>query len=243
MGSIKLSIPPFRCLILAQMTLAVIVHSGSVFASAVDELGSPSQVTRDASAKAIRNAYTAPSRARWDSLASSLNIGSKQADIEARLRSSNVFGGESMVSGNAEIKIYRLDDLWMLMCTYTNSGSTFSNSCLAQVRLREQMRNIWVDPPTNFTGFWRTYWVNGQPSHQFEYKNGLVEALTTYDSSGSKSVVTRFRQGKPDGMEVGFDPSGHTNYIGFFKGGVQAGTWIWYNEDGSIKSKREYSKE
>jgi hypothetical protein len=138
---------------------------------------------------------------------------------------------------------YGLDDRWVLECSFTNNRSGVSNSGLAQVALREQLRNVWVEPPTNFTGVWRTYWVNGQPSHEFHYKDGHPEGvLTTFRPDGSKTGVSPLRNGVPDGEETVFYPSGKIRYKGTYSAGSPVGTWVWYKEDGSVESKQDHTK-
>jgi len=170
-------------------------------------------------------------------------MGTSQAAIERQLESSNFLGAEEVDGPGGVQKWYRLDNLWMLGCSFTNAGLGASNGALSNVSLREQMRNIWVKPPTNFTGIWRAYWANGQLNNEFHYTNGRPEGIfTSFHSDGSKSVVSPQRNGVSDGEEVGFYPSGRTNYIGRYKAGRQIGHWVWYKEDGSVGSEKDYDR-
>jgi hypothetical protein len=207
-------------------------------ASPVADLSSPLQETRDAAAKILRATYTPPPRTNWDKLVSTLKIGSPKTNILAQLQSLNLHIGGGVGSGNTETQTYPLDEFWLLECSFTN---TISGSGLNRVGLIGRLNNIWVEPPTNFTGIWKTYWANGQPSHEFHYKNGQLEGLlTTFYTDGSKCVVSSQQNGVPDGVEEGYHPSGRIAYKGTYKAGKQVGHWIWYKEDGSIESEKDY---
>jgi hypothetical protein len=228
---------------LVSVTLEVLCWISNLQASPVGDLNSPSQQTRDAAANALRQTYAPPPSTNWSALVRALKLGSAQTAIEAQLRSSNLVSGGGTGSGSTEVSLYRLDDLWMLACSFTNSTSSLSNSGLAAVTIREQLRNVWVQPPTNFTGVWRTYWANGQPSHEFHYQNGRPEGmLTTFHPDGSKSTVSPLHNGVPDGEETGFYPSGKVRYRGTASAGSPVGTWVWYKEDGSVESKQDHTK-
>jgi antitoxin component YwqK of YwqJK toxin-antitoxin module len=45
------------------------------------------------------------------------------------------------------------------------------------------------------------------------------------------------------GKDTGYYASGRIKYRGQHKDGKQVGTWTWYNEDGSVQSKKDYSKQ
>lgn len=221
--------------------LGLFCWSGDLHASPFDDLSSPSQETRDAAAKVLRGTYTPPSRTNWDGLVRALHPGTSMVNVEKELQSSNLVVCGGLSSGNTEVKTYRLDHLWTLNCSFTNDTESKINAGLSHVALREQLQNVWVEPPTNFTGVWRTYWANGQPSHEVQLKDAQPEGLlTTFYTDGSKAVVSSQRGGVSGGEEIGFYPSGHVRYRGRSKVGIHIGKWIWYKEDGSIESKKDY---
>ena len=72
-------------------------------------------------------------------------------------------------------------------------------------------------------------------------KSGIAEGvLTTFYTDGSKCVVSPQSNGVPNGEEAGFYQSGRIKYKGQYKAGSQVGKWIWYKEDGSIESEKDY---
>jgi hypothetical protein len=228
--------PVVVMLLLGLWRCSLILH-----ASPIDDLASPSQGVRDAAANILRETYSPPPRTNWDALISALKLGTPQSVIESQLRSSNFAVSGSTSFGSTDVKWYRLDDLWVLHCIFTNSMSGLTNRALDEVTLKEDLIELWVEPPSNFTGTWRTYWVNGQPSQEISYKNGqrYGESMS-FSRAGVKSVVSHVKNGVTDGEEVGFYSSGRTNYIGLYKAGKQVGLWVWYKEDGSIESQKNY---
>ena len=223
------------------VTLGMSCCIGELRGSLADDLSSPSQERRDAAAKILRETYSPPPSTNWNALVSALKLGTKQSTIEAQLRSSNFIMSGGTSFGAADVRRYRLDDLWLLDCVFTNTMSGLTNRNLSQVELTAQLREIWIEPPTNFTGIWRTYWVNGQHSKEFAYKDGRWHGeLVSFSRAGAKSVVSHAANGLVDGEETGFHPSGRIAYKGQYKAGHQVGVWIWYKEDGTVESQRNY---
>lgn len=219
-------------------SIFVLVFATSLFASPESDLSSPSQEVRDAAAKVLRETYIPIPRCIWDSLISKLKPGITKADVLELLRPFKISPMGGVGGGGSYFESYRLDECWGLTCWYLDNGDV-----LLKTELSARMRNVWVKPPSDFSGVWITYYVNGQKSHEIQYKDGSYsEEFITYASDGSKSVVQHYDHNVAEGEDTGFYPSGHINYRGVYKAGAQIGKWIWYNEDGSIKSTMDYSK-
>ena len=214
----------------------------SIYASPIEELASLSQQKRDTAARSLRETYAPPSRTNWDKLTNSLKIGLLQQDIEKQLQSSNVvLAGPGSGNANAQVRACRLDDLWYLTCSFTNSSAKPTEFRLGFIELSQQVSNVWVEPPPNFTGVWRTYWVNGQTNQEWHYKNGQFEGLcVTFHSNGTNSVVWNAHNGLAVEEETGYYPSGRLNYKGTRTNGDHLGVWIWHNEDGTVKERKDY---
>lgn len=213
---------------------------GGFSATLIDDLGSSSQKKRDAAAKSLRATYIAPPRTNWDSLLSALKVGTPKTNVLEELRLLKLSSDGGVGSGNTETEVYRLDDLWTLECSFINSNA---GTNLSRRKLTEQLRDVWVEPPPHFTGDWITYYANGQVSHQGHYKDGQPNGQGLgFHPNGSKAIVHHTVNGVAEGEETGFHPSGNISYKGSYKAGAQSGIWIWYNEDGSIQQKRDYSK-
>jgi uncharacterized protein len=115
-----------------------------------------------------------------------------------------------------------------------------SGDALLHHALIEQMRHVWIEPPADFTGVWITYFVNGQRSHEIHYRNGqYFGTLTSFHANGAKAVVQHIGAEGAEGEETDYSPSGALNYAGRHSNGKPAGTWVSYNEDGSVRSTLE----
>lgn len=210
---------------------------GLGFSSSMDDLASPLQETRDAAAKILRNTWVAPSRTNWDSLLATIKVGMPKTNVMELLQPLKVTTGPGGASGAAHWEGCRLDDLWMLECSYHSDDVLFAR------RLYEQLRNVWVWPATNFTGIWTTYYVNGQRQSEIHYKDGrYFGEFTGFRSDGTKAYVQHYGSQGAEGEDTGYFPSGRVMYKGLYRQGKQVGTWVWYNEDGSTNSVRDYSK-
>jgi hypothetical protein len=202
------------------------------------DLGSVSQEIRDAAAKAIQETYVAPARTNWNSLVTSLKLGTPKQTVLSRFNSLSLSLVSNFGSGNSETDTCRLDDLWVIDCTFTNGVSSTN---LSHVELRDQMRDVWVPPPTNFTGSWTTYYVNGQPGYNISYKSGQRNGESrSFYPNGHTLLINHFLNGKAQGEETSFFPSGRTNYIGYYEDDSNVGLWTWYGEDGLVKSQRQF---
>ena len=210
----------------------------SLVASSTSDLSSPSQETRDAAAKIIRDTYTPPSRTNWDSLVASIKVGDNKTNVFDLLQRLNIKCEIGIGGGIVEGKSCRLDDLWMLEWSYRSTDGIIEGC-----RIHEEMRDLWIVPPSNFTGIWTTYFVNGQKSHEIHYKDGSYSGeFVAFYPNGSKCCVQHYNHHIAEGDDTGFFPSGRIMYQGQYRTNVHVGAWIRYNEDGSTNSIKNYSK-
>lgn len=141
----------------------------------------------------------------------------------------------AVAGGGSRTESYRLDDVWMLICSYGRSDELF------RAELSEQIRHVWVAPSSDFSGVWTTYFVNGQRGHEIHYANGrYFGTLATFRSDGSKLVVQHYGAKGAEGEDTGYFPSGAPMYRGQYSRGEQTGTWVWYNKDGSVRATEEH---
>ena len=81
------------------------------------------------------------------------------------------------------------------------------------------------------------YYVNGQRSSEIHFLNGLFHGeSTSYYTNGAIAVLQHYVHGKAHGEDTGYFPSGKIRYKGKIENNNHVGVWIWYNEDGSIRS-------
>jgi len=215
---------------------SIVICGCNLIASPIDDLASPSQETRDAAAKILRSIYTPPPRTNWDSLVASIKVGDNKTNVIEMLHRLNIKDGGGAGTGTYESRLFQLDDLWELELSS-------ERDIVVGCKLREQMRDIWILPPTNFSGVWTTYWVNGQRSAEVHVKDGKYFGdFTGFSPSGFKSYVQHFDNNLLVGEEIGYFSSGKISYRGQHETNTYIGTWIWYNEDGSTNYVRDYSK-
>jgi len=221
------------------ISLLLLVFVSAGFASPADDLASISQSTRDAAAKVQRETWTPPARTNWDSLLASVKEGTPRTKILELLLPFKVTPEDGGASGTVMFQSYRLDDLWLLQCSYRDGG----DYPLLRRGLVEQMRSVWLLPPTNFTGIWTTYWINGQRQMEVHCTNGRNHGeFIGFYSDGKRAYVQHFKYGRIDGEDIGYFRSGRTNYLGLYRDEKQVGVWVHFNEDGSTNSVRDYSK-
>lgn len=199
-------------------------------------LASPWQRQRDMAARVMQNTYKPIPRTKWDALMNSLKPGTKASVAQELLRSVDAVPME--VTNSAFSYNFRLDDLWVLRCSFTNSPSGKSEPALQEARLDEDLKDVWVEVPSDFTGVWTTYWANGQPSHRIEAVNGRFEgAVTTFFPSGAKNVVAFYHNGVREGEVTEYYESGAIKSKGEFSAGRQVGKWVSFFEDGAVESE------
>ena len=198
-----------------RLFLAIFFFLGCVenlLASPINDLASTNQEVRDAAAKVLRETYVMPPQTNWDFLVAKLKLGTPKTNVLEILGhfTNNIEGGGG--SGATEMERYRLDDLWLLECSYTGNGSDRE---LTHLGFIQGLRFVIVEAPTGFTGVWRTYYVNGQECGEGCYTNGIAEGEGFgFYPDGSKLIVNHVTNGVLEGEEVCFYPSGKIKYRG-----------------------------
>jgi hypothetical protein len=223
-------------------------------------LFSPSQTMRMLGAQALAKSYVPPSRAKGDKLVARLRLGMGESEVAGLLVSAGATNESVETIENEIVKTYRVDDLWVVRCWFTNSVATNAvmtnavakkpvtanaapkkEAALAEARLVDQITQAYVDPPRDFSGVWLTYWMNGMVSYERNYRNGRLDGVTTgFYPNGMASIVIWYWNGVPDGEDVGYFPSGKVQYKGRYRAGIEVGQWFWYREDGSIEMGRDF---
>src|ERR1051325_1216761 len=225
------------------IALFLVVPMSSLVCSPISDLSSPSQETRDAAARVLRTTYRMPSPAAWNPLMATIKLA--ETTRKELLENLDHFGVSptSDVGTGREFSSFCLDDRWTLTCWFQPSRGTKEGDTLTRCRLSEQVRWVWVDPPANFTGVWITYFVNGQPSSEIEYKDGrYFGVFTGFHPTGAKRIVQHYGPLGCDGADTHYFPSGRVESRGYYQDGVPKGTKTWYNEDGSVRTTEEFPR-
>lgn len=242
------------------VSLCLFVAATGFGATARDLLFSPSPSMRMVGAKMLLGQYVPPPRTKGDKLVARLELGMTESEVDRLLVSAGATNESVGTIRDETVKTYRVDDMWVARCWFTNAAPTNavitnavtrrvttnsvvkkSEGGLAEARLVEQMNQAYVDPPSDYSGTWLTYWINGEVSYERNFQNGQLDGVTTgFYPDGRKSIVISYRYGVPDGDDIGFYPSGGVQYQGQYKAGKEVGHWIWYRDDGSIETEKDF---
>ena len=206
------------------------------FAAPIDSLGSASQHVRDAAAERLRETFVAPPRSRWEPVVAALKPGDSRESVLQALKPYGVAdAGPRISGGGASSEQYRLDEVWVLIASFGRSDE------LLRTELTELIAHVWVTPAPDFSGVWTTYFVNGQRSHEIQYKDGrYFGTFIAFRADGSQLYRQHYRLEGVEGEDTGYFPSGAVMYHGQYRNNTQFGTWVWYNEDGSVRSTQDF---
>ncbi|MFT7612465.1 MAG: antitoxin component YwqK of YwqJK toxin-antitoxin module [Parvicellaceae bacterium] len=84
------------------------------------------------------------------------------------------------------------------------------------------------------------------------HKNGNVKVKGTilggerfgtwvgYHSNGNKASESEYRNGFLNGKTVSYYENGQVRYIGYYENGEKAGTWQFFNKDGSPEREEKF---
>jgi hypothetical protein len=204
--------------------------------SPINDLASPDQITRDAAARELRATFVDTPESKWTPVLAKMQKGQSKKTI-VELLGPEAKAAEGLGSGQSHSQAYRLDREWVLTCWFHN----VDGGILIDRKLTNRLEHIWIAPQNDFTGTWIVYFVNGQKSHEIEYKQGKYYGrFTAYRSEGSLAYIQNYTFEGANGDDIGFHPSGTIAYRGQYRAGKQIGTWTWYEENGSVRSTQQH---
>jgi hypothetical protein len=153
-----------------QVLLGAALAVGTIHAQAtpLSDLSSPSQEVRTRAAELIRDnhLYKATPRAPWDEMTSTFKEGDSLQDILKRIQKKGISPLATVDMFPASgVFGFQLDDSWELKCA-------FKNSQLIEYKIVEEPKQIWVEPPAGYNGFWRVYRIDGSKISPNYYQNG-----------------------------------------------------------------------
>jgi hypothetical protein len=202
-------------------------------------LASPSQETRNATAKILRAIAKPPPKLKWLFFTLHIRKGESEEDILKLLKSYNIKPWPGVIVGSlAEFDEYYLDDYWILNCEYRSDDKS-----LIEWKLSSGWRGYDVPWPTNFTGAWITYYANGQKFIEGNFTNGKrAGEFVEFNPAGLTNFVCFFDNDKQNRLWTQYFPSGQIQYQVQYSNNVKMGNGIWYNKDGSTNHISNYSK-
>jgi hypothetical protein len=229
--------------------LLFLVFISNVFALGEQEehwismLGSTNQQDRDVAAKKLLVVFHHSNKKEWATRLSWVQPGMGLKDVETKLEKvlgQKIKGMMADCGGGTCSQSYRLDGCYIftIWCDDRQSDHKIISS-----EIVDQIEYKWVEPPPKFSGVWITYYVNGQKSHEINYKDGKYNGrFTSFRADSSKAVIQHYADNIAEGEDTGYFPSGRIMYRGVYKAGVQVGMWTWYNEDGTVQPTQDHTK-
>ena len=199
--------------------------------SQISALSHPKSEVRDKAAETLRTILSKSGgippgdkdETYWAKTLRSIKIGMSKAEVEKMFSAKQEMQptlGQGMGSYSVS---QRLDNKWEATLCFDQSNKIYSAP-----QLRKNELSIYVPPSSNYTGKWRTYFVNGQKSHEIDFKNGKYNGIfTSYYASGKKCYEQHYVDGVIDGTDEGWHQNGKQSYTGRYKNGKQDGLWIW----------------
>lgn len=198
------------------------------------DLASPSQEVRDAAAKILLAKAKPPWKAKWLVFTTQLKICKTETNVLELLRAYNVKPEPGIIWGSlSEFAEYQLDDYWVFGCEYDSD-----TKALIRWKLLSRWRNFYLQPATNFSGVWITYYANGQKANEEHYKDGMRSGeLVGFDLDGSIRSTQYFEDGKRHGLWTQYFSSLHQIEMQRqYSNNIQIADQIWYYTNGSARS-------
>lgn len=206
-------------------------------AGPMEDLASPEQEVRDQAAEKLRASYRPVPESKWADLVAGLKNGQTKEEVLRQLAPYKVTEEGGWGALGSYSTGYRLDDEFVLECGFFTEGG----ERLVAHALTRSIRRVPVVPPRDFTGRWVLYFANGNKSHELHYEKGMpVGEQTAYDSNGSKVIVRHLdAEGRPEGTEMAYYPSGGIHSRAQFSKGKQVGVSSWFDEAGNLAFTRK----
>lgn len=94
------------------------------------------------------------------------------------------------------------------------------------------------------SGIFETFYGNGNYRTIENYKDGFLDGeYKKYFENSNLSEAVSYKNGEKVGVFKAFYENGNLKETGYYKEGLKFGEWIYYNEDKSIKFKKDFGKE
>src|SRR5579862_9142579 len=232
-----------RNTVLAALTLSMVMAADQDIPTLIAALSDSNNATRAEAAALLREKLAENPSLRlddhgeefWTKRFSSIQPGMKEA-LVLKLLPANARKELIAGTGGGHVEVWRLDSYWKLDVAYHNPDTV-----AAQPKLTHEAMPLWVQPPTDHTGPWVSYYVNGQKLSESQYRNGKYEGTVSgYHDNGQKSYEQHYAEGVSNGPDFGWYRDGRRMYEGQYANDKQAGKWTRWREDGKLMQREEY---
>jgi len=216
--------------------LLTLFASSNAMATPVEDLASPDQAVRDRAATELRTTFKNTPESKWTPVLAKFQEGQSRDDVEKATLAIQAIFVSAIGMGEYSEDAYRLDDEWILKCRFVDGK-------LTRHGLERWPKGPFVMPPENFTGRWVLYYINGQKSGEWDYKNGRKDGeCITYYCDGSKRCVEHYQDDLLQGDEMAFYPNGTIAHKGRWDRGKKVGTYTNYDKTGKITATKDHPK-
>jgi len=215
----------------------------------IKALHDPSNDVRAAAAKALREIVAKygngtsnirerdAGEARWMEKVKQVKPGMAKAEVQ-RILPPFPESPENSGSGTGDSHntSHRLDPHWIVTVQYRNPDKVIEQPELKRLELR-----FYVTPPPNYTGTWLAWYINGQKSHEIEFKDGKYDGVfTSFYDNDQKLYEQHYTKGVCDGADIGWYRDGKKMYVGRYRNGKQDGQWIHWYPNGQKQHESNY---
>jgi antitoxin component YwqK of YwqJK toxin-antitoxin module len=184
----------------------------------------------------------------WLERTNQVKPGMREADVLKVLpRFAESSDWSEIGSGGHRYVSYRLDSHWIISILYRHPENVVpepermseSPDRLKQPpKLIKREHLVYVKAPTNYTGSWTNWYVNGQKGHETEFKDGKNHGvLTHYHDNGRKGYEQHYSNGVADGTDTGWTRDGQLSYTGQYRNAKRDGKWVHWHENGQKRSE------
>ena len=232
-----------RNTVLAALTLSMVMAADQDIPTLIAALSDSNNATRAEAAALLREKLAENPALRlddhgeefWTTRFATVQPGMKEA-LVLKLLPANAHEELISSTGGGHVEVWRLDSYWKVDLQYFNPDTV-----AAKPKLRHEAMPVRVEPPTNYTGPWITYYVNGQKHQESQYRLGRYEgSQSAYHDNGQKSYEQYYVDGVCTGPDSGWYRDGRKMYEGRYASDKQDGTWTRWYPDGTTQTRAQY---
>jgi hypothetical protein len=214
--------------------LAAVTDEDDLNKELIRKLSDPDQAIRDQAAAQLKTLFKPSPKQPWQEKIDGIPEGASRAEVFAKL---GINEKRDLFVAIDSQEHYRLDNTWMVPILFADDPGK-----VRTLELFEQLNRPLVAPPENFTGTWVIYYVNGVKANEIELRNGRYHGRQrSYHSNGRLHVQQHYTNQGADSEDTVYYDSGQLMYRGWIENSKPVGTWIYYNEDGSERSRTEHA--
>jgi hypothetical protein len=175
--------------------------------------------------------------AYWKAKLAAVPVGASIEKVEELL---GVHGGGGEEGGGGSSVHFALDDFYAVDAHFVKDRKRDVDMFQGFGALVHFARRVDVVVPPDFTGKWKTYFINGVVAGEADCSSGHVTHLATFFDNGQLQSSSDIVYGKPDGASVAFFRDGTKQSEGRYARGERVGPWVEYHRNGKPSLEATY---